>query len=852
MEYPPLHRVFFMQPGTAIGPYRIERHLGDGGMGSVWLAEDTRLRRRVALKTLHAARQMDEAGRERLMCEARAAAALNHPHIAAVYDVIDVSGAVAIVFEYVEGATLATTLAGERLPIDRVLQIGIQLAQALASAHQQGVIHRDLKPSNVIVGRGGDVKVLDFGIARLLPAGTTEARPDETLSAGFVGTPAYAAPEQLFTSAVDERADLYALGVMLFEMATGRRPFAGQDLLAMASTKLAHKPPAMSESGAVVPPAFDALVARLLEQQPLSRPSSAAEVVGTLKAIAGDPTTGSMPSPRRARMRWIAAMVALVATVAALLLGLKGVGVATVSASQPVVAVLPLRNTSGDSSKDYLAAGLSESLIAGLASTPSLIVLSRSAVADALKADGAVAAVKELGATHVIDGSVQQSGTELRVAINLIRPDQSIAWGRTFDGSVDRVFDLQTRMALAVSEAMSAGPPAALPSAPADQSALDAYWRGRALLDRWDVAGNVDAAIATLQESVKTDPGFALAHAALGLAYWQKYSEQRDQQFARLAVEAGSQAAAINPNLPEVHYALAVSLAGTGRRDEAIAELEAALALRPTFDEARRKLGEVLAAGGRINEAIAEYKRAIALRPHYWGGYSALGLALLNAARYAEAATAFEQAVVLQPDNQMSFQQLGSSYQMMGDAAKALAAYEKALSIRESYGAYSNIGMLHHNRGDYAKAVAAYERAVAMRPNVAAGHRNVGDAYARMGRSGDAQRAYARAVERAEADLLVNPKSARNLAALAVYLVKAGRSRDADARIEGALAIAPDDLTVRYRAAVVSSLRGDRDRALAQISDLIKRGYSTSAIRDEEDFALLRNNSEFQKLVHTP
>ena len=822
-------------------------------MGSVWLAEDTRLHRRVALKTLHAARQMDDAGRERLMREARAAAALNHPHIAAVYDVIDVDGAVAIVLEYVEGPTLATTLAGERLAIDRVLQIGMQLAKALAAAHQQGVIHRDLKPSNVIVGRDGDVKVLDFGIARLLPAGTTQALSHETLSAGFVGTPAYAAPEQLFTSAVDERADLYALGVMLFEMATGRRPFAGQDLLAMASAKLAQKPPTMSSTGARVPPAFDALVARLLEQQPSGRPSSASEVVGSLKAIAGDPSTGSLPAPRRTRTRWIAAMVALSAAVAALLVGLKAPGVATVSAAQPVVAVLPLRNTSGDVSKDYLAAGLSESLISGLASSPSLIVLSRSAVADAVKGDGgAAAAIKELGATHVIDGSVQHSGGQLRVAINLIRPDRSIAWGRTFDGSIDRVFDLQTRMALAVSEAMSAGVPAPTPGSPVNQAALDAYWRGRAFLDRWDVTGNIDAAISAMQEAAAIDPNFALAHAGLGLAYWQKYSVTRDQQFARLAIDEGSRAAAIDPNLPEVHFALAVSLNGTGRREEAIKEFRQAIALRPTFDEARRRLGSALAADGKIDEAISEFNAAIALRPRFWGGYSDMGVALNSAARYDEALRAFEQVVALQPDNHLGYQQIGAIYQTRGDWPKAIEAYQKSLAVRPSFGVYSNLGVIRHLAGQYSEAIAAYREAIALRPNVALLYRNTGDAYLRMGQKDAAQREYLKAIEKTEAELAINPKSARNLAALAVYLAKAGRMAEAHARIAEARRLAPNDVQVTFRAAVVNSLAGRRDEALNDIADAVRLGYSVRAVQEEEDFETLRSTPRFRSLTTQP
>lgn len=851
MQYPPLHQSVTMQAGSTVGPYVVQRHLGDGGMGSVWLAEDTRLHRRVALKTLKAARTTDAAGRERLLREARAAAALNHPHIATVYDVIEIDGDVAIVFEYVDGPTLASLLHDGALPFGRVLPIALQLAKTLVAAHQHGVIHRDLKPSNVIVNDDNDVKVLDFGIARVLPVGTTATRGADTLSAGFVGTPAYAAPEQLFTSAVDERADLYALGVMLFEMTTGRRPFGGNDLLAMAQAKFASPAPSVSSTGALVPAAFDALVAQLLKQQPADRPGSAAEVLGALRAIAGeDSTTRLQRRASPASWRWIAAAVALAIAVGAALFTVGWPRRTPADNGTPVVAVLPLRNTSGDASKDYLAAGLSESLIAGLASSPSLIVLSRTAVTDVMKTDASVAtAIKELGASYVIDGSVQQSGSQLRIAINLIRKNQSIAWGRTFDGTVDKVFDLQTRMATAVSEAMSASRPATKPAAPVDQDALEAYWRGRAFLDRWDVPGNIDASIAAMQESLSSDANFALAHAGLGLAYWQKYNVTRDQQFARMAIEEGEKAAAVAPDLPEVHYALAVSLSGTGRRDEAIKEFRAALALRPTFDEARRRLGSALAADGKIDEAINEFQAAIALRPRFWGGYSEMGLALMNAARYDEALRAFEQGVALQPDNNMLYQQIGSIYQTKGDLPNAITAYQKSAAIRPSYGVYSNLGMMQHLSGHYPEAIDAYRKAIELRPNLASLYRNVGDAYMRMGKTAEARQEYLKAVAKIEADLAINPKSARNLGALAVYLAKAERKSEALAKISEAQNLAPDDVQVTMRAAVVNALVGNDQEALKNIATAIERGYSVRSIQEEEDFGELRRHPTFVRLT---
>ena len=837
---------------SVVGPYVVRRHLGDGGMGSVWLADDTRLHRRVALKVLRAARKENDAGRERLMREARAAAAINHPHIATVYDVIEIDGDIAIVLEYVEGETLRSAIAAGPLPIDRVLDVGVQLTKAIVAAHAQGIVHRDLKPTNVIITPDAQVKVLDFGIARLMSLDTTRTSGPDTIGGpGLLGTPAYAAPEQMLSSAVDERADLYALGVILFELACGRRPFTGNDPVALTTAKLGEVAPTLSSVGVNAPVPFESLVASLLERHAAQRPSSAAEVLGTLRALAGTPATGTLPAPRTRVGRWVIAAAVLSAVIAVAVTGLLSPRLPNAdSSAPPVVAVLPLRNTTLDASKEFLAAGLSESLIASLAASPALIVLSRAVVAGAVGASGdASAAVKDLGAEYVVDGSLQQSGEDLRVAINVVQGDRSI-WGGTFDGTIARVFDLQTRMALAVSEALAIRP-GTQPGLPAaNPKALEAYWKGHAFLDRWDVKGNIDAAISAFGEALADDPASSLAHAGLGLAYWRKYMATRDPDIARASVDAGSKAAALDPDRPEVRYSLAVSLAGTGRRDDAVNQLRQALVLRPTFDDARRKLGEVLALQGKIDEAVSEFQRAIAMRPRFWGGYSDLGIALLGAARYAEAASAFEQAVALQPDNHVGWQQLGSVYQTLGDTPKAIAAYEKSLAIQPGVGAYSNIGVLHHVNGDYERAVAAYQQAIALRPNTASLHRNLGDAFQKMGRTDHARRAYLAAVERAEADLAVNPTSARILAGLAVFLAKAGRTTEALGRMAAALRMAPDDVQVRYRAAVVNSLAGRPDAALEEIAAAVERGYSVRAVQEEEDFIALRRMPRFRQLTN--
>ena len=851
-----------MQIGSALGPYRILRHLGSGGMGSVWLAEDTRLHRQVALKTLRAADDDDAPARARLMREARAAAALNHPHIATVYDVLENDGQVVIVFEYVEGETLAARLARDPLPAPEAVEMGCQIAKALVVAHAHGIVHRDLKPANVIVGAGGQLKVLDFGIARLLATGTTQTSGGASASGpGFMGTPAYAAPEQMVSSAVDERADLYALGVMLFEMVSGRRPFAGSDPVALASSKLAHDAPALKSTGALIPRDLERLVGSLLARDREQRPASAADVLGHLRAIYGTPTTGVLAAEKPART--IAAVLAAAVLVAAV----AGFGIweirrdtgpdSPASSGPPVVAVMPLDNISGDSARDFLSAGISESLIAGLAASPALTVLSRAAVVEARnRVPELTALARDLGATYLVQGGVQQSGDQLRVTLSLLKPDRSIAWASSFDGSFSRVFELQTRMSLALGEAMSVrvgdGQNVAQRRPTENPEALSEYWKGRAYLDRRDVKGNLEAAASSFSEAIRLDPKFALAHAALGETYWRQYSETREPSWVVRSTEAGMTALRLDPDRPEVRLTLAITLAGSGKQDEAVDELRKALAARPTYDDARRQLGQILARQGKIDEAVEEFDHAIALRPNFWGNYNDLGLALFNAARYQEAANAFERMASLQPDNYLGFQQLGTVYQTLGASEKAVDNYRKSIAIRPSFGAFSNLGAVYHGRGEFEQAIASYREAVALRPNSAVGYRNIGDSYTRLGRSSEAKAAYESAIAKARAELVINPSDGRNLAALAVYLAKAGQRAEAASTISKAVGLAPTDLQVIYRAAVTKTLLGLAEEGIGLLQGAVDRGYSIAAIRDDEDFKSIRSLTTFRKLVQVP
>jgi serine/threonine-protein kinase len=827
-------------------------------MGEVWLAEDTRLDRQVALKMVRA--ESDPASRVRLMKEARAAAALNHPHIATVHDVLEHDGEIVVVFEYVEGETLQARIARGPLPVAEAVEIATQIARALAGAHAHGIVHRDLKPGNVIIGAGGHVKVLDFGIARVLSRGTTQtnaaAQPQTGTVIGFVGTASYAAPEQMVSSAVDERADLYALGVVLFEMISGRRPFVGNDPVQLATRKLGTDAPKLSSTTRLVPPVVDQLVAALLQREPDQRPASAEDVLKILKhAFGGSASDRLPPRPSRGPLLAMAAAALIVAVGGYGAWRWHAAGTPSGNQSRPVIAVLPLANASGDSSRDYVAAGMAESLITSLAQLRNVTVLSRAAVADAkARSIEQRKIAAELGATYLIDGNIQEANGVLKITVSLIRSDFSVAWADSVQGAATDIFDVQNRLATLVAGALrvqvTPGERERMQArSTSNPDALSAYWQGRALLDRRDVKGNLDAAAVEFQRAVKLDPKFATAEAALGEVYWRKYEESRDAQWAQNATAAGQSALQLNPEEPTVRYALAVTLAGTGKREEAIAELRHALALQPNYDDARRQLGQVLADSGQIDAAITEYQQAIALRPNFWGHYSALGRSLAQAGRFADAIPVFQKVIDLQPDNSFGYQQIGFAHHNLGHTDEALRYYQLAIERQPTPQAYSNIGAIHHQRGEYVRAVEAYQHAISLRPNSHITHRNVGDALLKLGKIDEAREAYQHAARLAQSELKVNPRDANLQSILAVYLQKSDQSAQASAVVGEAVRAAPTDINVRYRAAVVSALQGHTRDAMQHLELAIRGGYSRDRAAEDDDFAALKKLPEFQSLV---
>jgi tetratricopeptide (TPR) repeat protein len=523
--------------------------------------------------------------------------------------------------------------------------------------------------------------------------------------------------------------------------------------------------------------------------------------------------------------------------------------------STPVVAVLALKNLTGNPGRDYIGGGIADSLRIELARLSGLKVISRAEMREYEDADPRQLA-RQLAATFVLDGTVQAAGERLRLNISLLRDDASIAWSAGYEsGSETDLFDVQRRIARDVASSglgiqLSAADLERL-GAPrtASVAALNAYWRGQELAERADDPRVLGEAIRALDEAVAVDPAFALARAALADAYWTRYQQTRDSADAQRAIESAQQALELDSAQPQVWLSLARSHIGTGRFEEAEKDLERALALDPASDEARRLLGRAHEERGRNTDAEREYRAAIALRPRYWKNHADIGAFFYGTARYQDAVAAFTRAVELNPMSARAFLNLGATYHQLGDTAKALDNYHKSVSLAPLAQTYSNIGTIHFDEGRYEEAAASFRLAVQLAPASALHHGNLGDVLRKLGRPAEAAESYARAVEASQAGLKVNAADARTLMRLAVYEAKLGRGAAAERDAARAVALNPQDPEAIYRQATVLAINGKTGAALAALREALQRGYSLVQAEKDEDLAALRTTPAFQELL---
>ena len=841
--------------GQEIGPYRLLSRLGAGGMGEVFLAEDPRLGRRVAIKRAYDSPSTPDA-RERLWREAFAAAQLNHPNVASVYDVLDVDDLPYIVMEYVEGETLGALIKRGPLPAEQALSIARQIADALSEAHAHAVIHRDLKPANVMVTTGRRVKVLDFGIAREQSQAADEggAKPTQVY-----GTPEDMAPEQFMGSRGDARSDIYSFGALLFELLTGQPPFNRTDHMSRLLAGTPHNAPDPQALNPAIPRALADVVKRALAFRPDQRFQSidlmTSALEGAADAISEAPTSAvgmPIPSPgiRHARRWLIAGAIAVIALLFAVWRPWR------TPAHRPptapiIVVVLPFDVPQGEKDLEALGTGLAEMIVNGLAASSRLTAVPRSTALayDKTTAKGpdAERIARDLGANHLIDGALRRSlaGVDLTIRIGRFEPDGT--WQRSYSSALDDVLSLGRRILddVVVQLGAEAGPS----QAPATSvEAFQQVLAGRGLIDCRDIPGNVDRAIELLEAAIGREPKFALAHAVLGEACWEKYRQTRERSWVDRGEQEMLLALSLDANQPLIRYSLATILYGTGHGERAEQELRTITA-RYRVDSAHRLLGIILTERGQFADAMLEFQRAIDVRPGYWANYSAMGVAAVRAGRYSDAERSFLRVTELQPDNADAYTSLGTVYLLTDQRERAIEYLQRSIRSSPTVNAWSNLGNTLTEAGRHEEALEAFRQAAALRPRDPLLQRNLGDGLQHLGRTREARAAYTEGARLATEALAVNPKSAESHGALAICLAKLGEFDKALKQVELAAALAPNAPEPFHRRAAVLALAGRRDEAIAALRAGLTHGLAPTVVARDEDFTTLRGSKEFQELV---
>ena len=891
-----------LSAGDVVGNYRILGLIGAGGMGVVYRALDVKLERTVALKFLPEHLIASSSDRERVLREARTASSLDHTNIGVIHGFEEMpNGRVFIVMAYYEGKTLAHKILRGPLGIGAAVDIAIQVAEGLSAAHSGAIVHRDVKPSNVIITQKGVAKIVDFGLARL--ASSTGS----TQSMSTAGTIGYMSPEQTMGKAIDQRTDIWSMGVVLAEMVTGKNPFHRETAAATIFAILNEAPRPLDE--AEVPIELLRIIYRALSKEPATRYGSCKEMLADLREFRGHlepeaanaamapphPSSHSSPSSRPAARpsslrhsslsvkelrqqieqasrpvwgspvgpasRWSPWLIGLgIAVVVLAALSFVPLVRDRVSGlfARPVdhIAVLPFENVGNDPANEAVSAGLMDSLASRLTNLEvgkqSLWVVPTSEVRRQ-KITDPTTALRELGATIAVQGSLQRDGQTIRMTVNLINTkdlrqigsvrleDRAGDFSTLEDEAVARMaklmkIEVTPEMLRAMGGAVNAG-------------AYELYLKALGYTQRYDKPGNLDLAINALNSAVRTDPRFALGFAELGEAYRLKYQLDKNSKWIDEAQANCQKAQQLNDRLPTVYVTLGHTHRNTGKYDLALQEYQRALQLDPRSADALVGLAESYDSAGRASDAEAAYRKAIALRPDYWDGYNSLGNFMEDHSRHDEAIAQFEHAIQLTPDNATLYVNLASVYIDEGDSKfylEAEKALRKSISLHPTYQAFTNLGYLDILEQKYGDAADALEKALRLNDRDYVIWGNLGMAYEGLGDKAKAALAWDRELTLLAPLVQQTPRDAGAQSSLALLYAKKKLREQANSHIQSALTLSPDDAVVLENVGEAYEDLGDRAQALQYIEKSLQKGYALETLKSVPSLRGLISDPNFR------
>ena len=685
-----------LKPGRILSHYKLIELIGEGGMGAVWRAKDQTLGREVALKVLDSEAASNPERLAMFEREARAIAALNHPNIVTIFEIDKAEGLHFIVMELVRGGSLEKLIEPGGLPLKKLLDVAIAVTDAIGAAHKQGITHRDLKPSNIMMSETVRVKVVDFGLAVLSPPEpTVEGEVPTTLTAhsdeGFItGTLPYMSPEQVQGLDVDSRSDIFSTGVILYEMATGRRPFEGANSSALIASILRDVPVLPTRLNPQLPLRLGRVISSCLEKDPKQRWQTAAELRRALEDIRSDLDEETHSLDRS-------------------------------------VAVLPFHDMSPDHDQDYLCEGIAEEIMIALGKVKGLRVASRPSAFRFKSDDADVVEVGEkLGVSTLLDGSVRKSGNRLRISVELIdAADGFRLWSDRYDRDIKDVFAVQDEIARRVVEALqltlSAGERDALRrTSTRDVNAYEYYLRGRKFFYKYDKRG-VAFARELFERAITIDPAYARAYAGIAdCCSFQYLYVGRDPVNLEKAAVAAAKAIELDPELAEAYASLGTALSLRGGHSEAEDAFRTAIRLNSDLFEAHYFYARDSFAQGKLEQAIREYEEAVRSRPEDYQApllmaqiYDDLGRPEEAAASRRRGVAIAEEYLNLNPDDARALYMGANGLVALGEHEKGLDWARRALALEpdDSMVIY-NVACIYSLAGRAAEALDCIERAV--------------------------------------------------------------------------------------------------------------------------------------------